>query len=260
MAKAKPRTTIHPSAPRSVKPGKVGASDKPWHAHLTLDLILYVLSRSVFHPFICFLVPLCLRAQLTPYSHPAFLYTTAWACVVSVWWLLAIVNHRVAYGRPREVRFGNEGRGEDEEEDDENSGEEVVLITGGCNGLGRLLAEIFGLRGIGVAVLDIREPEGGKEKVEEEEGWRWYECDVGDWEQVERVKREVERDVCIYFPDHCFSNSDFVVLINDASCSDPVKHSADLWYAARQAYDRDQQRRIAHRWVTFVLDGWAIAR
>ena len=104
------------------------------------------------------------------------------------------MNHRVAYGRPREVRFGNEGRIKQEAEDNER-GEEVVLITGGCNGLGRLLAEIFGLRGIGVAVLDIRKPEGGKDKVEEEEGWRWYECDVGNWEDVERVRGEVERDV-----------------------------------------------------------------
>jgi NAD(P)-dependent dehydrogenase (short-subunit alcohol dehydrogenase family) len=173
----------------------------PWHAHLTLDLILHVLSRSVFHPFICFLVPLCLRAQLTPYSHPAFIYTTLWACLVSAWWLLAIVNRRVAYGRSREVSFGNN------DEDDERV-EEVVLITGGCNGLGRLLAEIFGLRGIGVAVLDVREPEGGREKMEEEEGWRWYECDVGKWEDVERVKAEVERDVCICLPVDSLRNNE----------------------------------------------------
>jgi NAD(P)-dependent dehydrogenase (short-subunit alcohol dehydrogenase family) len=108
--------------------------------------------------------------------------------------VLAIVNQRIAYGKPREIRFG---KSEADDDGDEDSMEEVVIITGGCNGLGRLLAEIFGLRGVGVAVLDVREPEGGKEKMEEEEGWRWYECDVGRWEDVERVRAEVERDVCI---------------------------------------------------------------
>lgn len=72
-----------------------------------------------------------------------------------------------------------------------------MLITGGCNGLGRLLAEIFGLRSVGVAVLDVQEPEGGKERTEEEEGWKWYRCDVGNVEEVQRVKRQVEKDVCI---------------------------------------------------------------
>ena len=120
------------------------------------------------------------------------------------------MNQRVAYGRPRAVRFGNEGAVEEEEDEDgDGAGEEVVLITGGCNGLGRLLAEIFGLRGIGVAVLDVREPEGGREKVEEEEGWRWYQCDVGKWEEVERVREQVERDVCICYllPVNLLSNS-----------------------------------------------------
>jgi short chain dehydrogenase len=145
---------------------------------------------------------------MMPYSHPAFIYATAWACVVSTWWILAMMNHKIAYGRPREVRFNREGK--DEDNDDEEGAEEVVLITGGCNGLGRLLAKIFGLRGIGVAVLDIQEPEGGKEKMEEEEGWRWYECDVGNWEDVERVRGQVERDVCICPPVCLLSNDAFL--------------------------------------------------
>ena len=69
---------------------------------------------------------------------------------------------------------------------------EVVVITGGTSGLGRLVAEVFGRRGVSVAVLDVKAPEG-----EEEEGWRWYECDVGRKGEVERVKGAVERDVCM---------------------------------------------------------------
>jgi hypothetical protein len=215
MKEPKPNTYVDPPSPRRAADSRPRnqlrtGTHKPWHAHLTFDLVLHVLSRSVFHPFICFLVPVCLRAQLTPYTHPAFVYTTAWACVVSAWWVLAIVNQRIAYGRPREMRFGNDEQGKDGDDGDK---EEVVVITGGCNRLGRLLAEIFGLRGIGVAVLDIQEPEGGREKVEEEEGWKWYEYDVRKWEEVERVKREVERDVCICLPVDSLSSNEYNDLI-----------------------------------------------
>jgi hypothetical protein len=215
MKESKYDTRLDPPSLHQAKdpgPRTTSTHNKPWHAHLTLDLILHVLSRSVFHPFICFLVPLCLRAQLTPYTHPAVVYSTLWACIVSAWWMLAIVNQRIAYGKPREVRFGSEGRNGNEDADED--AEEVVLITGGCNGLGRLLAEIFGLRGIAVAVLDVREPEGGREKVEEEEGWRWYQCDVGVWEDVERVKGEVERDVCICLPVDSLRFSECIVFIH----------------------------------------------
>ena len=76
MARSKPAspTHAHPSStctiPYALTPTRTRSTitlrpPKPWHAHLTLDLALHVLGRSVFHPFICFLVPLCLRAQLT---------------------------------------------------------------------------------------------------------------------------------------------------------------------------------------------------
>ncbi|KAK7705992.1 hypothetical protein SLS57_009909 [Botryosphaeria dothidea] len=46
-----------PQAPR--KP-------KPWHAHVTLDLLADIANRSILHPFIACLIPLCLRAVGTP--------------------------------------------------------------------------------------------------------------------------------------------------------------------------------------------------
>ena len=197
--------------------------EKPWHQYLTLDLIVFILERSVFHPFICFLVPLCLRAQLTPYSHPAFIYTTAWAVVVSVYWVLSVVNHRLAYGKPRHVNFGspqtNEDEEDDEREEEDGEQEEVVLITGGCSGLGRLLAEIFGMRGVSVAVLDVREPEGGTQRAEDEEGWKWYRCDVGNAAEVRRVKLEVERDVCILFISNIMFCAISVMLSHFLSCT-----------------------------------------
>lgn len=73
--------------------------------------------------------------------------------------------------------------------------EEVVVITGGGGGLGALIAEVYGMRGVSVAVLDVKELEGGKEALEEEKGIKWYRCDVGNSEEVERVANVVEKEV-----------------------------------------------------------------
>lgn len=67
------------------------------------------------------------------------------------------------------------------------------MITGGSSGLGALLAEVYGMRGVGVAVLDIK----GKEEELEEKGVKLYKCDVGDRAQVEGAARAIEQDVRI---------------------------------------------------------------
>ena len=97
------------------------------------------------------------------------------------------MNARIAYGAPREVDWADE----------------VVVVTGGGGGLGGCLAEVFALRGVGVAVLDVGVgvwPGGegvarGRADGEEREGVRYYRCDVGDYEQVERVWGRVVKDV-----------------------------------------------------------------
>ena len=77
--------------------------------------------------------------------------------------------------------------------------EEVVVITGGANGLGKILAEMYGMRGASVAVLDVKKPEKESEGLA---GVVFYECDVGDAEAVELVKGRVEEDVCSRIHNH----------------------------------------------------------
>ena len=144
---------------------------------ITLDLILRVLQNTFLHPFIAWLVPLCLRAQATPYTHSAFILTTGYAALLTLFVIAVAVNKRVAYGAPREVDWE----------------EEVVLVTGGRSGIGRVIAESYGMRGVSVAVLDVR----GERGSEEMQNVRYYRCDVGDRAQVEEVARRVEEDVSL---------------------------------------------------------------
>lgn len=151
---------------------------KPWHEHITLDLVLKVLNQTILHPFVAWIVVLCLRAQVTPIGHPAFLIAVGYAVFLTALTGAKMLNQRVAYGIPREANFSRE----------------VIVITGGGSGLGQLIAQIYGMRGASVAVLDVKE-------VSEVEGWEelagveYYQCDVGDRKALERTARRIEDDV-----------------------------------------------------------------
>lgn len=68
-------------------------------------------------------------------------------------------------------------------------------MTGGASGLGLLIARIYGLRGVAVAVLDVRD-------VAEVEGWEegsgveYYQCDIGSRREVEVAMGRIKKDVC----------------------------------------------------------------
>lgn len=72
--------------------------------------------------------------------------------------------------------------------------EEVIVITGGASGLGLLIAEVYGMRGATVAVLDVKKLEDGEAR-----GVTSYVCDVGDKAQVAKVAKEIEEEVCLLF-------------------------------------------------------------
>lgn len=92
-----------------------------------------------------------------------------------MFYFLSILNRQIAYSKAREVDLS----------------EEVIVITGGASGLGLLVAEVYGMRGATVAVLDVRDLESGEAR-----GVSYYKCDVGNKEEVARVAVEIERDVC----------------------------------------------------------------
>ena len=155
------------------------ALQKHWHDHLTLDLILTILRRTILHPWVAWMAVLSLRAQATPYTDGAFIIATSYAGVLTILAAAQVVNHRVAYGLPRSVEWRDE----------------VVVVTGGASGLGLLIARIYGLRGVNVAVLDVKEVTR-VDGWEEVSGVEYYQCDIGNRREVEATAKRIEKDVC----------------------------------------------------------------
>lgn len=101
-----------------------------------------------------------------------------YASFLTAMFFLGVLNRQIAYSKPRTVDFS----------------EEVIVVTGGASGLGLLIAEVYGMRGATVAVLDVKDLEAGEAR-----GVSVYKCDVGDKEQVAKVAVEIERDVSLSF-------------------------------------------------------------
>ncbi|TVY26476.1 Epidermal retinol dehydrogenase [Lachnellula hyalina] len=145
-----------------------------WAKPLSIDLFLKVLNVTFLHPFVAWMLPLCMRAQAMSWWHPAMQVVIAYASLLTALFFLNTLNRQIAYSKPRTVDLS----------------EEVIVITGGASGLGLLIAEVYGMRGATVAVLDVKDLESGEAR-----GVSVYKCDVGDKEQVAKVAVEIERDL-----------------------------------------------------------------
>ncbi|KAF1977558.1 short chain dehydrogenase/reductase [Bimuria novae-zelandiae CBS 107.79] len=150
--------------------------DEPWHRYVNVDLVWYVLGYTLFHPWVACIVVLCLRAQYTPWGAPEMRIAIAWAILMCAVGIFNIFSERIAYGVPREVDLS----------------EEVIVITGGVDGLGGLLAETYGMRNANVAVLDTKKID---DEEAEEKGVLYYQCDVSDAKQVEAAVAEIVEDL-----------------------------------------------------------------
>lgn len=157
-------------------PKKHDRPDEPWQRHLSIDLIWYVLQYTLFHPFVSWVVVLCLRAQYTAYGAPEMRIAVAWSILMSAIGIFSIASERIAYGAPREVDLADE----------------VIVITGGVDGLGGLLAETYGMRNANIAVLDTKVVD---QDEAEEKGVVYYKCDVSDAKQVEAAAAKIVEDV-----------------------------------------------------------------
>lgn len=141
---------------------------------ITIDLLLKVANVTFLHPFVAWMIPLCLRAQEYPMGCFSMRASITWAAALTLLFFLELLNKQVAYSQTREVDLS----------------EEVIVITGGASGLGLLLAETYGMRGASVAVLDTKTLEEGEAR-----GVSSYLCDVSSPSQVAKVAAQIEKDV-----------------------------------------------------------------
>jgi hypothetical protein len=150
------------------------SKEQSWYSLLTVDVLYSAALRTILHPFVAFMIPMSLRAVTVPYSNISMQISIAWASLLTLWWILSVFNKRIAFGLPREVDLD----------------EEIIVITGGSNGLGRLIADFYAMRGANVAVLDVV-----KKDDDDMMGLQFYQCDIGDRKQVESAAEKVRKDV-----------------------------------------------------------------
>jgi hypothetical protein len=164
----------------------------PWYQFISVDLLIRVAKATFFSPILCWLYPLALRAQAFHWQMTPLRHGVAFAILVDFLWFLSYLNAM--------ARNGRFSRNQTVEKEVENEAEvdDVVVVTGGSSGLGQIIAEMFALKGISVAVLDIKKPQ-----MEGNYALQYYECDVSDHKVVQRVAAQITEDV---FPVLSLSN------------------------------------------------------
>lgn len=161
-------------------------------AFFTIDTFVRVFILNILHPFPFLLIALYFvalgapSAEFTRVSFSAPVPTVVPLCAsisLALWLLRALLglDARLATSRQqRRMRWK----------------EEVMLITGGLGGLGGLLAEVYAMRGIPVAIADVTEIDAARQKALADTGIRYWRCDIGDRKQVESMAKEIKKEVC----------------------------------------------------------------
>ncbi|CCX34894.1 hypothetical protein FPQ18DRAFT_314342 [Pyronema domesticum] len=159
----------------------------PLYKLLSIDILCTVLGRSLFHPILPWFLPLALLAQDFRLHHPPVYLSLLYSAIITAFHLACHFNQVLAFGPSRTFDWT----------------EEVVLITGGASGLGLLIAEVYGMRGVTVAVLDKNIPGEGEFETR---GVYFYQCNVADPAKVRETVKKVEEEL-----------GDVTVLINNAA-------------------------------------------
>ena len=171
----------------SILPAQSSNTTRPWQSYITLDLLLQILSKSIFHPAIVLIFWLCL-ASVPPHHHrhPLANPTLYYASFLFFLRILGLLNHKLTYGSPRKLDWDSE----------------VIVITGGGGGLGRTIAELLLIkhRNAKVAIIDVKEADeqarawmktGG-----EFEGRLWWGCiDIRNSAAVKIMAGRIKEDL-----------------------------------------------------------------
>ncbi|TFY78514.1 hypothetical protein EWM64_g5498 [Hericium alpestre] len=141
---------------------------------LDVDLVVKVLSHTLFSPFFIALVPVFYLFQGAKTNDTqviaVFIY---WVGLCAFWF---IKWYSLLFRNQGSLLFGPAAL---------DWGEQIVLITGGSSGIGELIANTLAVRNVNVVVLDVNPI------VTENYNITYYKCDVSKWEEVEAVSKKV---------------------------------------------------------------------
>ncbi|ORY29556.1 hypothetical protein BCR39DRAFT_574881 [Naematelia encephala] len=205
---------------------------------LDIDLIVKVLNKTFFSPFFCAFLPLTFLSQVKSTSHPAFILSCIWTALVFIFSeffgyrnVLCITNSLIIDALNHLDRiYTNQGSflfappKLDWEE-------QIVLITGGGTGVGRLLAETLALRNVTVVVLTKSPP---LEEIENN-NILTYICDVSDCKQVQDTAARVREEV-----------GDPTILVNNAGV---IKGKLLLDLTEEDITETFGANTLAHFWI-----------
>jgi len=143
---------------------------------INIDLLFSVFERTFLSPFFACWIPLIAIGQ----SAPRFYY---W----SIRFLIFVLVRTLVRWSSQAWRNRRWSRGQID------WSEQVVLVTGGSDGLGRVLVETLLLKHITVVVLDIKPY---SDRDEQEEGdVHFYQCDISDPLAVEAAADRIREEV-----------------------------------------------------------------
>ncbi|KAF8529110.1 retinal short-chain dehydrogenase/reductase [Hysterangium stoloniferum] len=149
----------------------------PLFDSLDVDLVIKVLSNTVFSPFFIFWIPMFYRSQGAPWDAPTVTASLAYFVFLCCFWTLKSLSGLWRNGlsslKPRRFDWG----------------EQIVLVTGGASGIGLLLARTLAVRNVTVVVLDVNSVDTENYNI------HYYKCDVSKWEEVEAVSKKITEEV-----------------------------------------------------------------
>ncbi|KAE8362626.1 hypothetical protein BDV27DRAFT_159572 [Aspergillus caelatus] len=151
---------------------------KKWPSRegFTADVVGNLIHRTLLSPWK--MVPLLVLAQYTVKGREILESRPEVLKALKVLASLAVLHRLSAWLDRRSVNNGLK--------DHYDWNREVVVLTGGSGGIGRRVAQLFGDRGIKVAILDIAPPADSLPS-----SVRYYECDITSPENIAEVGSKI---------------------------------------------------------------------
>ncbi|MBW0470232.1 hypothetical protein O181_009947 [Austropuccinia psidii MF-1] len=141
---------------------------------LNIDIIYKVTERTFLSPFFTFWIPLIAICQnsfkFLKFSLILFIFVSLRS--ILIWSSKSWTNKRWNRGQI-------------------DWSDQIVIITGGSNGLGRILAETLAIKNISVIVLDIQP----FSESQDDEQVKFYYCDISNPNQVDQVAERIRQEI-----------------------------------------------------------------